>query len=554
MLELAKLLSLPPETLIPVKWVREHLIPEPNPLLVQLGVAIEVASSYWAGVIEGEFPLPLSRPGRIKHDAQNINHAPVQDMARRKWTEKFGDKGRSRVTIFNRPKVSPFIYIEWWKDGRRLTRRLTVNGAPVPDEEEARRVAREVARATVDKLEEKAKRDFWMSIAARPGDIPEAARELLSEFVSLPPSPPQVGSPGVEVAASVLRSGTVEALFDRWLESQKKDKKTKRIAARQWKEALGPSTVLKTLTPDVVNRKALALSRSKGWADKTLANRVRHLQMALEYARSYLEWEGPNPKRIEVPELELPDTEHLTYSATEYDAILQTALEVARSGPSANGHEDVDSDAYPTACEALRVGAAVAITATFARRIEQTLSLTTTQVTKTKLLGNVDALEFSFPRPTEKAKRFKDAKNTVATLNRVQHPLEYRIVESLLTCRGVETSGLLFPSVPHGSSLSDKLPPVRVTQDTMREYLLKVEAAAAVPSVPKRAYHGLKRFSATQCETPDDLQHLAKLSNTSESTLLRYHKKLGTFVNRNTRRSEEERLRAELEENNEASG
>ena len=551
-MDLTTLLSAPAETLVPVGWIRQYLLPEPDPALVQLEVALEVASEYWAGVIRGQFRPPLARAGRLAHGESNGNHEHPHQMSRKPWRESFGQKGVSRVTIYNRPKASPFISIEWWENGRRRGRRLEVNGRPIPDGKPGRDVARRIARDTVDKLEGKAVADLCISLAGRPEAIPEEARRLLADLVSMPPVPPSPYSVGVAAAAATLNSGTVEELFDRWLEAQRNDRRLKAIAARQWKEALGGTTVLKTLTPAAVNERVRKLEKERQWSPKTTKNRVQHLRMALGFARSKLEWEAPNPDSVDVPEVGIPDTEELTYSPEEYDAILTTGYTVAEEGPTAIVAGDVDPELHPTAAQALLVVAAFAIAGTLARRLDQVLELRTAEVRETTLIG-VEAFEFDFPRGTEKASAFKDSKKTVATINRVEHPLQYRILATLLRTRGVKTSGLLFPSVPNGKSLSDKLKSVRVDQDTMREYLRKLEPLAEVSSIPRRAFHGLKRFSATQCETMEELEHLAKVSNTDLESLLVYHKRLGTFINRDTRASEERKLKAALKRNAEGS-
>lgn len=67
-MNVVKLLSAPEESLVPVGWVRKHLVPEPDPSVVQLRVAIEVASEYWVGVMLGKLDLPLARAGRLPQD------------------------------------------------------------------------------------------------------------------------------------------------------------------------------------------------------------------------------------------------------------------------------------------------------------------------------------------------------------------------------------------------------------------------------------------------------------------------------------------------------
>ena len=110
-MDVRTLLDAPPETLVPVGWVREHILPEPDPVLVQYRLALQVASSYWAGVILGELPPPLARAGRIPHGERN-DHREARRQMSKAWREKFGTKGVSRVTLFTRPGESPYIYIE----------------------------------------------------------------------------------------------------------------------------------------------------------------------------------------------------------------------------------------------------------------------------------------------------------------------------------------------------------------------------------------------------------------------------------------------------------
>ena len=163
-----------------------------------------------------------------------------------------------------------------------------------------------------------------------------------------------------------------------------------------------------------------------------------------------------------------------------------------------------------------------------------------------ELTVEVEALEFRFPWSTEKAKEFKDAKHTIVRLNEVEHTLQFRIVNLLLQTRGVQESGLLFPSMPVGGTLGDKARSVSISQTSMRKYLRKVEDEAHVQSIPKRAYHGLKRLAVTRCESEEEMELIRRLSNTSREMVMSYHKRLGTFENQSTLKAQEESLRERL--------
>ena len=543
-MDVRTLLDAPPETLVPVGWVREHILPEPDPVLVQYRLALQVASSYWAGVILGELPPPLARAGRIPHGERN-DHREARRQMSKAWREKFGTKGVSRVTLFTRPGESPYIYIEWWRDGKRIARRLECDGVPVSDVS----VARSVARETVEKLEDKVKEEFWMKMASKPDLIPDSVKEMLgapatsrrSEFA-------RGGGPGTEAAARVTNSGTVEDMFDRWMAVQEADMKAKTISVKQWKEALGCTTILSSLKPADLDDAVKKTTEKHKWAEKTRFNKIRHLRMALTYARNRMLLECPDPEELDCPKPNHPDTEALTYSDQDYDQLLSTALRIANSELPLGPETGSDGSEILTPSQALLVAGALSVCGTFGRRINQTRTMTTSGVKRVTLLKEIPGFEFQFPRATEKCARFQDAKYTVATLNATQHPLQYQAVERLLATPGVQTSGLLFPSVPYGKSIMDCLSPTFVGQDTLREYLRKLERVSGVEHVEGRAYHGLKRLAATRCKTMKELKTLSLTSNTALKTLEGYHKRLGTFSNVATRLAQEEALKKSLEE------
>lgn len=542
-MDVRALLEAPPETLVPVGWIREHLLPAPDPVLVRYRLALEVASLYWAGVIRGELPPPLAPAGRIAHGDGNDHHEAHPPMPNA-WREKFGTKGVSRVTLFTRPGESPFIYIEWWRNGKRVTRRLECGGFPVDDVS----VARALARETVQKLEDRAKEEFWMSMASKPDLVPESVKRMLGIPSARPGTEraPTLQS-GIEIAAQAMESATVGDVFDRWLAVQDADLKAKGISAKQWKAALGHTTLLASVTSGDLLEKVRQTSAARGWSDKTRWNKIQHLSMAMKYARDHLNLKAPDPDSLPFSKPELPDTEDVTYSSEDFDILLRTALDIAETEGSGYPGASCDSSTALTPSQAILVAGALSICGTFGRRIDQTRKMTTAKIEKVKMLGKIRGLEFQFPRETEKGARFKDAKFTVATINEKQHPLQYRAVEILLGTRGVQTSGLLFPSVPWGKSIQDKLSRRSVTQDTLRTYLRKLERTSGVEEVEDRAFHGLKRLAATRCETEKELELLVLTSNTSIDTLKNYHKKLGTFSNEITRQAQEESLRRAIE-------
>ena len=499
-----------PGALIPIEWVRRYLLPEPDPALVAFRVAVQVSADYWAGVIQGRFPVPYRQPTDRAHGGGDQILEPTPGMS--KWRKKFGRKGVSRVTLYTR-KNSPFVYMEWWIGGRRQARRVTLEGIPIQD----RRLAEEIALRTVERLESEARRDAWLALSSRPQGVSPEVLELLTDGPG--------NSEGLhaaarsELAVATGSSGTVTEMFDRWMSIQDADMKGKRVSQKCWVHSLGPTTSVIQLTPDDINQAVKKTAEAKSWSPKSTHNRVQHLRMALTYAADDCGWTVPAASRVLLPDLEIPDTEHLTYSQEEYEAILRAALERRE----------------------LRLAVAVAIGGTHGRRIEQTLHVEAIQVERTHLNG-VPAYRIMYARLTEKARAFKDAKYTVAHINQLQHPLEFQAIEALTGTKAVVHSGLLFPSIPIGKSIDNHVPRRRVTQNTMRKYLRKAEARAGIAEIGGRAFHGLKRLAATRCKTEEELRLVSRISNTDYETLLRYHKQRGTFENAATKEAEAQAL------------
>ena len=459
--------------------------------------------------------------------------------------EKFGQKGVSRVTVYRRPrKESPFVYMEWWPNGKRVARRMEVEGVPVQDWE----VARQLARRIVRRLEEQAARSVWEAVSGNSA-LPSFMTEGISEVLAKGPvlASAQVNSQMMAVGISST-SGTMETLFERWLQAQEANIRMKGIAKRIWVETFGAKTIVGTLAPADVNEKVKEVAEEREWVTKTIVNRVAHLRMAIAFAQDQLEWKAPNPKQINIPETEDPDTMTLTYTDSEYNRLIDKALEIlctAETNETRHRQTDRQTLSYS---EVLLVAAALAIIGIAARRIGQTVRMTLDRVSHTTRLQNVRALEFRFPRTTEKAKRHQDANWTLATVNELQHRREYQILMRLLNTPGVTSSGQLFPDISQGKSLLSKLGAGHISPAKMRKYLTKLETLAGVKSVDRRAFHGLKRYAVTRCKTEEELNLLSRVSNTSCPTLRRYHKKLGTFENRETRRAEDESLQRAIEE------
>ena len=531
-MDITAILQSPPETLVPVGWVRDHLLPEPNPELVRFLLSIEVAGAYWAGVIRGEIAAPLAGAGRLAHGEFKEHQQPSRNMP--KWREKYGEKGRSRVTVFTRPDESPYVYIEWWSDGKRKVRRLDIQGVPVTNP----RVARLVALVAVNRLEASYTEDFWKAMPS----LPEISADV-SRILGIPedrdrPVAPAASQPGTA-------SGTVGELFSRWYSMQEANLKKKSIARRHWEEAFDSETVVAGLRPADVNETIKLVAKKKEWSVKTIANYASILVMAFTYARDQLQWKGPAPDLIKVPKVKIPDTGALTYEESEYQDLLDVVLRVITRMKT----EQLDRIERRNVDTCLLAGGALSICGTIARRVEQVISTEVGSVERRKLVvedNEINVLEFRFPLTSEKAERFQDADFTVAWISDLEHPKEYMILTALLDTKAVQESGLLFPSLPRIRSLDDSLPSASIAQNTIRRYLRQVETEAGVPSIKNRGFHGLKRLAATRCKTEEELELVALVSNTSMTMLERYHKKLGTFKNDHTRRTQLNSIRRQM--------
>ena len=322
-LDLKKILAMPDEALVPIGWVREYLTQPVDSEVVAYRLQITVSGAYWAGVIRGEYhPPPLARRGPTSHSVpQSVSPEPQPAMPQR-WSEKFGTKGVSRVRIFSRPTVSPFIWMEWYTDGTRRTKRLTFEGSPLlAASDEMRTIARDIARACVRELEEDYKVSFFRSMARSAEGIRPEARALLGLNAGAEPLPKPGegrGDPGTRDAATATGSGTVGDLLDRWLSREKRDLRHKRCSVKNLKAGLGADRVLSTLVPDDIDGAIDLLGRRRGWASSTRVRHQSHMRAALKFAKTKLEWNVPDWDRIEVEKRADGDTDHLTYTILEY--------------------------------------------------------------------------------------------------------------------------------------------------------------------------------------------------------------------------------------------
>ena len=526
MVNLKEILAMPDEVLVPIGWVREHLSQPVDPEVVAYQLQITVAGAYWAGVMRGEYhPPPLAKRGPSSQLLPQVGSPAPQLAMPKRWSEKLGTKGVSRVRIFSRPRVSPYIFMEWYTDGTRKTKRLTFNGSPLlADSDEMRRIARDIARACVKQLEDDYKWTVFRSMAHSVEGIHPEARALLGLGRGTEPLPKPNDrrlDPGIRDAAKATGSGTVGELLDRWASREKRDVRHKRTSVRNLKAAIGEDRLLSTLVPNEIDTAIDKMGRDRGWASSTKVRHQNHIRAALRFAKNKLAWQIPDWERVDVDKREDGDTAHLAYTLVEYEALIRTAL---REGD-------------------LRLAALIGICGRFGRRIDQTLSLTLADCRRTVMGDEVPAIEFTFSIEGEKAKAFKDTPYTVAALNSVEHPYAYQAVDRLLQTKGVQTSGLLFPSLQFRLSLNDELSAVQLRYDTALKHFHALEERADVPVVANRGFHGLKRFAATYAENEEELRLIALLSNTDfEMLWKRYHKKRGEFVARATRRAQEESL------------
>jgi len=111
---IAILLSAPPETLIPVGWVREHLLPEPPAELVAYRLAVATAGAFYAAVARGDIPQALCKRGAAAHTGVTVEETnPTPDMPQQ-FSKSLGERG-ARVRVWTRPNTSVY-YMDYTDD------------------------------------------------------------------------------------------------------------------------------------------------------------------------------------------------------------------------------------------------------------------------------------------------------------------------------------------------------------------------------------------------------------------------------------------------------
>lgn len=286
---------------------------------------------------------------------------------------------------------------------------------------------------------------------------------------------------------------TVRELFhrirsDKGSEWSRKAEQEHRRFARFWTQALGPETNLTDVTPAMVARVVSSLDRSP----KTRNHYRDFVVRAWAYAEDHLKWiearhnlKATARKRVPV------DNAHLAYEEAEARAILAEL-------------EAVD----------LRAAAVGELAYTAGRRLDAIRTLERGAFEMEDRIVAGEPMKFgvvSFPAETDKAKR----QGRVYLFGNA-----LRVVKTLHEKPAVIATGLLFPKGDLDSPRPASGYPI--TDKKLRAAFREAERRAGVQSLPKRAFHGLKRTFATSAV--NDMAAASGQSGTTEATLRRIYR------------------------------
>ena len=214
-------------------------------------------------------------------------------MGQRKktWSFKAGEKGQSRVRVFERRTGGP-LYVEW-KDrlGRKKNQVLRVSGKVVTDRTIGTRIALRMAEALLDKVHE----NVLEALGIKP---PRKLSDLLTAMH-------EDRKPGWKPSYQLS-----QARFQ-----------------KNWLDWLGGDTLLSDIRASEVNKILNHKQEVLGWKPRTRNGRARYLVDAFIFAQTTLKWITEDGNLSAVTFLPL-DQEGLPYEEWELDLLNEVVYEV----------------------------------------------------------------------------------------------------------------------------------------------------------------------------------------------------------------------------------
>jgi hypothetical protein len=231
-------------------------------------------------------------------------------------------------------------------------------------------------------------------------------------------------------------------------------------ARKFWLRSLGENFRLCDINADRVRKEVREESARKGWSEKSQTRMLHYMKEVLKYAHEQLRWISSD-ETLSGLKVSKARGESLSYTLEEVARILDAAAQVD-----------------------LRIAGICWVAALTGRRSGAIRTLHTDAYSSTTV-GDRTYGVLQFPAKTDKARR---AGRVVLPRSAAVH------VERLLEQPRVRSSSCLFPS----GDLSKVAPAVPVSEDWVVDTMRRVEAAAGVEQVKRRAVHALKRRWATE--------------------------------------------------------
>jgi hypothetical protein len=235
-------------------------------------------------------------------------------------------------------------------------------------------------------------------------------------------------------------------------------RRAQECARRFWLRALGEKALLSEITADRARRELQAEGKRRQgiqWSEKTQARLYHYPKKLMRYAAVQLRWISLD-EMLSGLNVSKPKGEPTSYSKEEVTRILQAA-------------PDVDQ----------RMAGICWIAALTGRRSGAIRTLRVDAYTRSR----IDDMEYGmlqFPAEPGDARRVKRA---------MLPPSACAVLDELITRPRVQWSGLMFPS----GDLLRRGPAMPVSEGWVNDALRRVEGAAEVPQLKRRAVHALKR-------------------------------------------------------------
>lgn len=202
------------------------------------------------------------------------------------WSYTTGQRGLSRITIYERYPGGP-LQVVTYPNGRRLRQSMTnIDGSPIYD------------------------RDFAVAMAERMREAMEGSRRSERARTLL-------GLPERHTLAELLDTWHRKR-GKRWTES---NRRTQEGLRRFWLRKLGAKTDLLSIRAADVEDVAAREAERRDWSPRTEGKHLKYMIGAFRFAQLKLKWIGEkhNLSAVEVP---TPDSQSLPYTASQARAIL----------------------------------------------------------------------------------------------------------------------------------------------------------------------------------------------------------------------------------------